>query len=242
MSEQTQPVVDEKKKEEKKQMVAGGVFFVLLILFWVVFNFLAGLIFALIGAIATAKMLDKKPELQKFVPATFVVLVVLILGAIFIPAMQSDKEFRSERDDILSGTSQIYNYLTTAGSPERSIELAVLRAVGHDTKVRAINLQNDKLRIDYIAKENLTTNLTRWGILTDAKDIVKEVSPIANVNSVTIEPHLTLVDRYGQESLRRVATITITRATWEKINWDNFLIDNLPNVADNYWLHPALSD
>lgn len=91
MNEQTQPIVDEKKNKEKKQMISVGMFFVLLILLWIVFSFLAGISLAMIGAIATSKILDKKPELQKFIPITFVILIVLILGAIFIPAMQSDK-------------------------------------------------------------------------------------------------------------------------------------------------------
>ena len=92
MNEQTQPVVDEKKNKEKKQMISVGIFFVLLILFWIVFSFLTGLSLAIIGAIVAIKMLDKKPELQKFVPTTFVILIVFILGAIFIPAIQSDKK------------------------------------------------------------------------------------------------------------------------------------------------------
>jgi len=244
MTEQTQPVVDDKKIKEKKQMTIGFLFIVLLILFWIVFNFLAGLIIALIGTVVGSKMLDKKPEMRKFVPATFVVLVILIFGAIFLPAIQSDKEFRSERDEILSGTSQNYSYLTQAGTLERNIELGTLRALGHDTEIRKIETSDGELWIEYIAKENLTTNLTRRGILSDTKDLVKELSSVVNqdVNAIVVEPQLTLVDQYGEESLSRVALITIGRTTWEKINWNNFLTDNLPDIADSYWLHPALSE
>ncbi len=244
MNEENQTTQGDKKIKERKQKVAGGMFFVLLILFWVIFNFLAGLILALIGAVATMKILEKKPEVQKFIPAIFVILVVFILGAIFVPAMQSDKEFRNERDDILAGTSQTYNYLTEAGTPERNIELRALKALGHETQIRKIDLSDEEVWIDYIAKENLTKNLTRGGIWTDTKDLVQELSVVvdADINAIIAEPHLTLVDQYGEESLSRVALITINRETWERINWDNFMTDNLPNVADSYWLHPALSD
>ncbi|PIQ91517.1 MAG: hypothetical protein COV70_03370 [Parcubacteria group bacterium CG11_big_fil_rev_8_21_14_0_20_39_22] len=244
MNEENQSVIEDKKTKEKKQKVAGGMFFVLFILFWIVFNFLTGLILALIGAIATMKTLEKKPEIQKFVPATFVVLVTLIFGAIFLPAIQSDKEFRSEKDEILSGTSQTHNYLTQAGTPERNIELGALRALGHDIEIRKIETSDGELWIDYVAKENLSTNLTRRGILSDTKDLVKELSSIVgqDVNAIVVEPHLTLVDQFGEESLSRVALITIERETWEKINWNNFLTDNLPDIADSYWLHPALSE
>ncbi|MEX2515179.1 MAG: hypothetical protein WD335_03550 [Candidatus Paceibacterota bacterium] len=244
MNEENQSAIDDKKTKEKKQKVAGGMFFVLLILFWIVLNFLTGFILALIGTIGTIKMLEKKPEMQKFVPATFVVLVVLIFGSIFLPAIQSDKEFRSERDGILSGTSQTYNYLTQAETPERNIELGILRALGHDVEIRGIETSDGELWIDYIAKENLTTNLTRRGILSDAKDLVKELSSIVgqDVNAIVVESHLTLVDQYGEELLSRVALITIERKTWEKINWDNFLTDNLPDIADSYWMHSALQN
>lgn len=244
MNEENQSTIDDKKTKEKKQKVAGGMFFVLLILFWIVSNFLTGFVLALIGAITTIKTLEKKPETQKFIPIIFVVLVVLIFGVIFLPAIQSDKEFRSERDEILSGTSQTHNYLTQTGTPERNIELGALRALGHDIEIRRIETSDGELWIDYVAKENLTTNLTRRGILSNTKDLVQELSLVVDqdVDAIVVEPHLTLVDQYGEESLSRVALITIERATWEKINWDNFLTDNLPNIADSYWLHPALSE
>ncbi len=244
MSEQTQLVVDEKKKKEKKQMVAGGIFFTLLILFWIIFNFLVGLILTLIGVVITIKLLKKKPEIQKFAPVIFVILVVFILGVIFIPAMQSDKDFKGERDKILTGNSQNYSYLTETGTLERNIELGALKVLGHETEIRKIKIDNGELWIDYVASENLTKNLTRRRIWIDTKDLVRELSTIVdpNINAIISESHLVLVDQYGKESLSRVALITINRETWEKINWDNFLTDNLPDVADGYWLHPALKD
>ncbi len=136
MNEENQPALSDKKTKEKKRKIAGGMFFVSLILFWIVFNFLTGLVLSLIGAFAIVKILEKKLGIQKFVPAMFVALIVLIFGAVILPAMQSDKEFRSERDEIISGTSQTYNYLTRAGTPERDIELGVLRALGHDIEIR----------------------------------------------------------------------------------------------------------
>jgi len=235
---------DEKKKIDKERTIIGAFAVALLIFFWIIANFLVGLILALVGGVVVPKILKSKPELRKFMPVGLVVIVILIAIAIFAPAMKSDKEWRSEKDEILSGTSQTYNYLTEAGTPARNIESGVLMALGHETKIRKIDLSEGELWIDYIAKENLTTNLTRRGIWTDTKDLVKELSLILSqdVKAITVEPYLTLVDQYGEEELSRVALITIERETWEKINWDNFLTDNMPNVADSYWLHPALSD
>ena len=113
-----------------------------------------------------------------------------------------------------------------------------------EEKIRKIDFNEDELWIDYIAKENLTNNFTRRGIWIDTEDLLKELAPILSqdIHSITVEPYLILVDQYGKEELSKVALITINRATWEEINWENFLTDNIPNIADNYWLHPALSD
>ncbi len=63
-----------------------------------------------------------------------------------------------------------------------------------------------------------------------------------HVNEITMNAHLVLVDKYGGESTDKVMAIRMSKGTWEKINWDNFLIDNLPSVADTYWEHPAIRD
>lgn len=244
MTEQTTQSTDLKKIKEKQQKIIGGLFISLLILFWIVFNFLTGLIIALIGIVASTKLLEKKPEIKKFVPVVFVVLIVAIFGAIFLPAIQSDTEFRNERDEITAGTSQTYDYLTEAGTAERNIEIGALKALGHETEIRKIEISEGEVWIDYIASDNLSTNLTRRGILIDTIDLVKELASIVNqdVTGIVVEPHLTLVDQYGKESLSKVAMITISRETWEKINWDNFLTDNLPDIADTYWQHPAMNN
>jgi predicted PurR-regulated permease PerM len=242
--EQMQSTVDEKKKNDKEKAAIGFLFIALLIFFWIIFNFIAGLFIAIIGVFAVNKILEKKPDFRKNIPAISVVLVFLILGAVFIPAMKSDEKFNNERDEILSGASQTYDYLTEAGTTERNIELAILKTLGHDTNIRGIEILNGEVRISYVAKENLTSDLTLRGLWIDAEDITKELSSVVSqsISRIVIEPYLTLVDQYGKEELSKVASITIKRDTWEKINWENFLTDNLPTIADSYWNHPALND
>jgi len=50
-----------------------------------------------------------------------------------------------------------------------------------------------------------------------------------------------LTDAYGNTSEADIIRLRITRPTLEKINFDNFDIDNLPVIADYYWQHPALA-
>ena len=103
----------------------------------------------------------------------YAVLIILIFGATFFPAIQSDKEFRSERDEILAGISDTYEYLTESETLERTIEIGVLEALGHETQIKNLDLTDGDLWISYIATDNLTTKLTRRGILSDAVDLSK---------------------------------------------------------------------
>jgi len=59
-------------------------------------------------------------------------------------------------------------------------------------------------------------------------------------NSIVFVSHLKLVDQYGNESIDKVMMMRMTKDTWEKINWDSFIRDNFPNIADHYWEHPVL--
>ncbi len=62
----------------------------------------------------------------------------------------------------------------------------------------------------------------------------------SQVMKITLNPHLKLVDQYGNETIDKVMTVRITRKTWEKINWDNFITDSIPNIAETYWEHSVL--
>lgn len=241
MSEQKAQQAGIKNKESRHQ-TTGWLFILLLVFFWIVFNFLAAVIIAIFGAVLANNLLEKKPEVKKFAITVFVLLIAAIFLAIFIPAIRSDDSLRKERDEILLGTSKTYNYLTEQGTIERKIETGVLKTLGHQVKLKEIKFNNGEVLVGYVAKDNLTTNWIRKGIFINAADIIKELSLSYNkeIVKIVVEPYFILVDQYGKESLDKVATISMKKETWEKINWDNFLVDNLPDVADNYWQHPAI--
>lgn len=79
------------------------------------------------------------------------------------------------------------------------------------------------------------------GIQMDSSDIFKKLFKEKDVSVVTLNWYSILIDQYGAESEEVVHTLSLTRDTFEKINWDNFNRDNYPNIADDYYLHPALN-
>lgn len=176
--------------------------------------------------------------------------VYIIVFAIILTSLVN----RGEQQEQLVNNQPI-QHITEVSSPERAIEAKFIQALGEKTnmgerRVRQIRLYTydhvnnyQNVDIEYMASENLTTGWTRDGMWLDAQKVLQNLPMVlsSQVMKITLNPHLKLVDQYGNESVEKVMTIRITRETWEKINWDNFLIENIPKIAETYSEHPALS-
>lgn len=64
------------------------------------------------------------------------------------------------------------------------------------------------------------------------------VDPSLDVLNLDFET--TFVDKYGQESQGALLKIQILRETADKINWDNMLVCNIPEVVEAFKPHPSL--
>lgn len=91
------------------------------------------------------------------------------------------------------------------------------------------------------ANENLTTNMTKKGMWKDSKDILQPLSKVNGLDIIIIHWYFPLVDTYGNEKDGIVMSFEINKETLNKINWDNFLTDNIPNVVNNYFEHQAFN-
>jgi len=61
-------------------------------------------------------------------------------------------------------------------------------------------------------------------------------------DEITVECTFELVDKYGQADAGVVMRGTFRRSELRRINWSNFLADDLPQIADDFFVHPALRD
>ncbi len=119
-------------------------------------------------------------------------------------------------------------------------------------------------KIEEAAKEVFGDNLNEFEYQSDSNhyNITTETAGLsknmdknsANVNTteflekiegedfstIYIEYQAEFVDDYGETSKDRAIVYDISKETVEKINFENFIIDKMPDVADNYWEHPAL--
>ena len=92
------------------------------------------------------------------------------------------------------------------------------------------------------ADENFSVNMTKKGMWMDSKKILEPISKMNDFEKVKVHWYYPLVDTYGNEKDVLVMSFDIDKATLNKIKWDNFLTDNLPNVVNNYFEHAALKE
>jgi hypothetical protein len=130
------------------------------------------------------------------------------------------------------------------GSSERA-EFEIRKTLGTSNRkvqrVRSLKIDGKQIFVDVAFNDNLTTNMVKGGIKMDICDVIKAVQESGyDFDQISIEGTFTLVDKFGQESESQVVRATYSRATAERINWSSFLTDNIFDVADSSWVHPAL--
>lgn len=130
-------------------------------------------------------------------------------------------------------------------TPEYKLNAAVKKAIGKD-KEKLVELTYDESQNIYVkfkGDDNLTANMIVTGIQGDIKGILENVKksevPFNDINVVATFP---MVDQYGNESEDDVVDLLYTKATVDKINFDNFLTDNVYSVADiKAYIHPEFA-
>ncbi len=88
--------------------------------------------------------------------------------------------------------------------------------------------------------ENLNAEYMLRGAQMDSIEIFKSLFKDPRIKKVTVISTVALVDNYGQGSTDTGTTYAMTRETYQKINWDNFLTGSIDKVADQVYINPAL--
>ena len=101
---------------------------------------------------------------------------------------------------------------------------------GSEGKIVQINLKG---------KSNLTVNLMRTGMHSEAAGILKQLQGVDELSVVSIYWSLPMADAFGNTSDDIVMGIIFGKETLGKINFDNFIYSNIPIIADKYIEHPA---
>lgn len=76
------------------------------------------------------------------------------------------------------------------------------------------------------------------------RNVVEVLSTIENeeFDRIVFDASAEMVDQYGNTKEMKVLTVNLTKETVDKINFDNFIADNLIDIADAVFIHPAFQD
>ena len=160
-----------------------------------------------------------------------VVLMIVVISIISSKIGQDQQKWEDENKKAPQGTAEraVLEIRRTLGTSNRTVQ-----------RVRALAINGGRVELDIAFNMNLTTGMTLFGVKRDVCDVLQALrrSEFA-FDSVTITGTLPLVDKYGRESEDEVVKAVYLAHTANRINWDNFLCENVFDVADTVWLHPA---
>lgn len=168
--------------------------------------------------------------------------------------------FEDDRQTVVKEENKLKNEDVKEKSPKGDVQSQVEKVIsgilGKKTNYgdqRILELQvndhygtsdeEDKIIIATIlGNENLTTNLTRKGMLLDSVKLFKELFALENSQEVTLIWQYPLVDVSGNTKNETVLKISLDRESASNINWDSFDNENLKIVANEYWEHSSIQN
>lgn len=190
----------------------------------------------------------KKPFYKRW---WFILLVVLVIGGALAGGDEdtTSEEVTAEEPDteVVADADEETTEEVVEEEPEEVVELTSEEKI----KEAADDIYgNNLVEVEYIDATNhynvytntagLSANMDRKSAYFNATNFLEKIKDV-DFDSVYIEYRTVFVDDYGNEEEREGITYDITKETIDKINFDSFLAEKLPSVADSYWQHPAFN-
>ncbi|KAB2337670.1 hypothetical protein F7731_08745 [Cytobacillus depressus] len=107
-------------------------------------------------------------------------------------------------------------------------------------EIKAIKGVDESARVNVkvYAKDSIGMKTTMLNSITSTLKELQNENEIETIFFMIIFP---LVDQYGNSEDGTIAKVEISKETLDKINFKNFVYNQIPNIADEYWEHPAVS-
>lgn len=180
-------------------------------------------------------LLNSKSKIVKIVGyVLYAFIILMIIGAM---APSEDKETTTSDASDAKKTADVESSGTLTAS---DVEDMLPGGVGDPVDV---TVDGKDVNIVMPFKDNaFGSEYILMGTRDDAVDIFKKLFKDSRVSSVTVSSQVPLVDKYGNDKTGTGTRYMMTSSTATKINWDNFNNDNLVDVADSAYIHPAMID
>lgn len=90
----------------------------------------------------------------------------------------------------------------------------------------------------------LTNKLAVRSMHNDISELIKPLQNCNKLDTITFFMQGDFIDSYGNKTKDTAMRVNFNASTIDKINftsgyWDS---DNIPNIADGYWVHKSLKD
>ena len=110
-------------------------------------------------------------------------------------------------------------------------------------KISRLDVDGGRVSLVIAFDDNLTEGFIRGSMRQDIVAVLKAADESGyDFSEIEVAGSFPLVDKFGNSTESIVAKTSFSRGTVERINWDNFISDNLFEIADSAWLHPAMQE
>lgn len=181
----------------------------------------------------------KKKNTSFITLAISIFLCITIISTFFSSKKDNNTGNKENTETINNVYHEIDNELLENPTPE-TVQTIIENVIGKDKlKLFTYVPENNYCFIKFQAVENLTTKLTISGMYIDMFNIIKALQPIIDAD-IIFKVDITLYDTYGNPIDDTVIEATFYKDTVQKINFEYAYSDNLPNMADKWWVHDVL--
>lgn len=172
-------------------------------------------------------------------------LALMVLSLVmFNPLGSHDREVSTKEKEIVATSSEVNT--TEVKEEDTSIPSIAANTLKEgqvlDIQYSDIEEQNP-LIIKVKLSDNLTNKFMIRGAFMDAQKVIKALEPehSNNISKYGFWFVTDLTDKYGNVEEGKVLSFEYNRETLDKINWDNMYTDMFMDLAENTWVHPALT-
>ncbi|MFC3212715.1 hypothetical protein [Planomicrobium okeanokoites] len=167
-------------------------------------------------------------------------ILFIIIGIILVIAIVQG---------VIQGVSQAGNTPTETTEPEQTPKEKVESALNNNVTVDSLSLSGQfdsepySAEISFLAKENLSSNMTVEGMKDDIKNALYTLKESGyTFDSISINVDYPLTDQYGNSENETVIKATYAGETLDKLGDDKHALknDNLATIADEWWEHDAI--
>lgn len=185
---------------------------------------LAGIVSIISAILPLVKDIKEKRKKASTKSMTRVGLGFILIILAFIIFPSADKNGTAQADSDAPVEERIY--------------MIAENAFGEVNQI-VYNDLDEFVRIIVVGSENLSTGMTKSSWYMKQLDVLEELDQMEGIKQVDFHIIGTLIDQYGNESDDTVMTSSFSPETRERINFENVLTDDLPEIADEYWNHRA---